>query len=176
MKLTPFFLVLTLSAANVPTAFHHATSAGVTADATVNDWWTALSDPELVSLIDRAAKANLDLKIASSRVLEARAARRITRADLLPSIESRNSIERVRGGLTNGLFNADRNSGILTPFETGVFQFGFDASWELDLFGGRRRALEASTAEVRGIEDARRDVLISVLAEVARNYAELRGY
>src|SRR5262249_4125595 len=64
----------------------------------------------------------------------------------------------------------------LTPFETSVYQFGFDASWEIDFFGGRRRALEAATADVAGVEEARRDTLVSLLAEVARNYSELRGF
>src|SRR5207249_10721667 len=58
---------------------------------------------------------------------------------------------------------------------TNVFQFGFDSSWEIDLFGGRRRALEAATADVAGVAEARRDTLVSLLAEVARNYSELRG-
>jgi NodT family efflux transporter outer membrane factor (OMF) lipoprotein len=153
-------------------------TAGVTTDATVGAWWTTLNDFELSSLIDRAVRANLDLKVASSRVLEARAARRVTRADLLPSVESVNNIQRVRGGLTQGLFNPNNSSHstLLTPFESSIYQFGFDASWEIDFFGGRRRALEAATADVTAVNEARRDTLVSLLAEVARNYSEVRGY
>ena len=133
--------------ASVPDSFHQQAGApGTTTDAAVANWWNTLGDPELNSLIDRAVRANLDLKVASSRVLEARAARRITRADLLPSISSSNSIQRVRGGLTAGLFNVNQGpsggSNLLTPFESSVYQFGFDASWEIDFFGGKRRALE----------------------------------
>ena len=61
------------------------------------------------------------------------------------------------------------------PFEYNVYQAGFDASWEIDLFGGKRRALEAATAEWQGAIEARNDAMVSLLAEVARNYVELRG-
>jgi outer membrane protein, multidrug efflux system len=150
------------------------------ADPAVANWWAMLGDPELTALIDRAVNANLDLKIASSRVLEARAARRVTRADLLPGITSTDNVQRLRGGLTQGLFNtgkgASGGSSLLTPFETSVYQLGFDASWEIDFFGGRRRALEAATADVAAVDEARRDTLVTLLAEVARNYSELRGF
>jgi NodT family efflux transporter outer membrane factor (OMF) lipoprotein len=167
--------------ASVPNSYRQqAGAAGINTDAAVGNWWTTLNDPELSALIDRAVRANLDLKIASSRILEARAARRITRADLLPTVESRDSIQRVRGGLTSGLFNVNKSSqggsSLLTPFESSVYQFGFDANWEIDFFGGRRRALEAATADVAAVGEARRDTLVSLLAEVARNYSELRGF
>jgi NodT family efflux transporter outer membrane factor (OMF) lipoprotein len=170
-----------LPKAAVPNSYHQqAGTAGVNSEPAVGSWWATLGDPELKALIDRAAKANLDLKIASSRVLEARAARRVTRADLLPSISSSDNIQRVRGGLTQGLFTTNKGpsggSSLLTPFETSVYQFGFDASWEIDFFGGRRRALEAATADVAAVAEARRDTLVSLLAEVARNYSELRGF
>jgi len=163
--------------ASVPASYPD--TPGITSDPAMETWWTTINDPALSSLIDRAVRANLDLKIASSRILEARAARRMSRADLLPSIESTNNIQRVRGGLTQGLFNPNAKSGgstLLSPFETSIYQFGFDASWEIDFFGGRRRALEAATADVSAVNEARRDTLVSLLAEVARNYSELRGF
>jgi NodT family efflux transporter outer membrane factor (OMF) lipoprotein len=167
--------------AAVPESFHQqAATAGINTDAAVANWWLTLGDPELTALIERAVSANLDLKVASSRVLEARATRRVTRSDLLPSVSSSNNIERTRGGLTQGLSNTNAGpsgqSSLLTPFETSVYQFGFDASWEIDFFGGHRRALEAATADLAAIGEARRDTLVSLLAEVARNYSELRGY
>jgi NodT family efflux transporter outer membrane factor (OMF) lipoprotein len=167
--------------AAVPESFHQqAAAAGINPDAAVANWWTTLGDPELTALIERAVSANLDLKVATSRVLEARAARRVTHSDLLPSVSSRNNIERTRGGLTQGLFNTNAGpsgqSSLLAPFKTSVYQFGFDASWEIDFFGGHRRALEAATADLAAIDEARRDTLVSLLAEVARNYSELRGY
>src|SRR5215472_16457341 len=133
----------------VPESYHQQ-AASTNSEVAVGLWWTTLGDPELTALINRAVQANLDLKAASSRVLEARAARRVTRADLLPSVTSSDNIQRVRGGLTQGLFNAKGPSGgssLLAPFATSVYQFGFDSSWEIDFFGGRRRALEAATAD-----------------------------
>ena len=94
--------------AAVPESFHQqAAAAGVNTETAVANWWTTLGDPELTALIERAVSANLDLKVASSRVLEARATRRVTRSDLLPSVSSSNNIERTRGGLTQGLFNTN---------------------------------------------------------------------
>jgi multidrug efflux system outer membrane protein len=166
--------------APVPDSYRQIGAADVNGEAPVGNWWATLNDDELTSLIDRAVRANLDLKIASSRILEARAARRVTRADLLPSVTSSDSIQHVRGGLTQGLFNTNAGpsgrSSLLSPFESSVYQFGFDASWEIDFFGGRRRALEAATADVAAIGEERRDTLVSLLAEVARNYSELRGF
>jgi NodT family efflux transporter outer membrane factor (OMF) lipoprotein len=167
--------------ASVPDSFHQQAEAlGTDTGATIANWWTTLNDPELTALIDRAIKANLDLKIASSHILEARAARKMTRADLLPSVTSNVNIEHTRGGVTQGLFNPNPGhsgpSSILTPFESSIYQIGFDASWKIDFFGGRRRALEAATADVAATAEARRDTLVSLVAEVARNYAELRGY
>jgi NodT family efflux transporter outer membrane factor (OMF) lipoprotein len=165
----------------VPDSYHQQAAAeGTNSGAAAANWWATLGDAELTALIDRAVKANLDLKIASSRVLEARAARRVTRADLLPSVASSDNIQHVRGGLTSGLFNVNKGasggSSLLTPFESSVYQFGFDASWEIDFFGGHRRALEGATADVVAVDEARRDTLVILQAEVARNYSELRGF
>jgi NodT family efflux transporter outer membrane factor (OMF) lipoprotein len=165
---------------SVPASYSQQPGTGTTTDAAVGKWWETLNDPELTGLVERAVEANLDLKVASSRILEARAARRISRSDLLPTVGFTDSMQRVRGGLTSGLFNVNKKgsggSSLLTPFESNVLQDGFDASWELDLFGGRRKALEAATADVTAIAEARRDTLVTLVAEVARNYSELRGY
>src|SRR5204863_6238557 len=104
--------------------------------------------------------------------------RRISRADILPSVGSSPSFQRLRGGFQDGnvyLGGSPGASSLISPYETNVFRAGFDASWELDLFGGKRKALKAATAEVQVWEESRRDVLVSLLAEVAGSYAELRG-
>ena len=162
--------------ATTPAQFH-SQAAGASADPAVEQWWRSFHDAELNSLIERAVRANLDLKIAASRLLEARAARGVARAGLLPSMEASESPQRVRGGLTQGIFRpgGDGKSTLLAPFETNVLQQGFDASWEIDLFGGKRHALAAATADAAATEEARRGMLVSLLAEVARNYGELRG-
>jgi NodT family efflux transporter outer membrane factor (OMF) lipoprotein len=162
--------------ATIPAQFH-SQAAGASTDPALEEWWKSFHDPELDSLIERAVRANLDLKMAASRLQEARAARGVARSSLLPSVESSDSLQRVRGGLTQGVFhpNAGSQSSLLAPFETNIFQQGFDASWEIDFFGGKRHALEAATADVAAMEEARHDTRISLLAEVARNYSELRG-
>jgi len=164
------------SRATLPAQFH-SQAVGASAEPAVEQWWRSFHDPELDSLIERAVGANLDLKIAASRLLEARAARGVARAGLEPSVEMSDSQQRVRGGLTQGIFqpNAGSQSSLLAPFETNIFQQGFDASWEIDFFGGKRHALEAATADAAATEEGRRDTLVSLLAEVARNYGELRG-
>jgi NodT family efflux transporter outer membrane factor (OMF) lipoprotein len=143
----------------------------------VRQWWSGFNDSELDSLIERAVFANLDLKRAASRLLEARTARTTARSALLPSVEVTDNPQRVRGGLTQGVFrpNGGAQSSLIAPYETNILQQGFDASWEIDLFGGKRHSLAAATADLTATEEARRDTLVSLLAEVARNYAELRG-
>jgi multidrug efflux system outer membrane protein len=159
------------------TAVFHSQAPGATGDPAVEQWWRGFQDPELDSLIERAVRANLDLKVAASRLLEARAARGVARAGLLPSVEASESRQSVRGGLTQGIFrpNAGSQSSLLAPYETSILQQGFDASWEIDFFGGKRHALDAAKADVAAMEEVRRDTLVSLLAEVARNYGELRG-
>lgn len=164
---------------NTPDKFaEQADAHGTTVETAIQKWWETLNDAELDALVARAVKNNLDLKIANSRLLEARAARRISRADLLPSVNSANSFQRIRGGFENGnvhVANKPGGSIFVSPFESNIFQIGFDASWEIDLFGGKRHELQAATAEVHESEESRRDVLVSLLGEVARNYVELRG-
>src|SRR5260370_13610999 len=97
-------------------------TAGTNTDAALENWWATLNDSELNTLIDRAIKSNLDLKVASARILEARAARRITPDDLLPPVASSDTAQRVRGGLTSGLFNVNKGSSggssLLTPLDS----------------------------------------------------------
>jgi NodT family efflux transporter outer membrane factor (OMF) lipoprotein len=167
-----------------------------TADALNTVWWTSFNDPELVKLEDRVASANLDLKVASLRLAESRAQRSITAADQYPSIDGNASAVRERAS-ANGVLSESgtvdpatnaataangTGAGVATtpngshgdaPFN--VFQAGFDASWELDLWGRVRREVEAADASVQAQADARRDLLMSTMAEVARDYIQLRG-
>ncbi len=135
-------------------------------------WWEAFDDPELTSLVARAAARNLDLKVAIAAIREARALRTETLLDLAPTVTS-------AGGFTQARVSRDsiRGSGSLGGIDRdrGLYDVGFDASWELDLFGRVRRSIEARTADVAAAEGQLRDVLVSVQAEVARTYLELRG-
>jgi outer membrane protein, multidrug efflux system len=131
-------------------------------------WWSAFGDPTLDSLVRRALQENLDLQAATSRVVEARAQAGHTRADWYPQAEGSSSYSRTRFS-KNGPFPVPGSP------ERNLWSSGFDAGWEIDVFGGTRRAVEAADAEVEASVEDRRAVLVSLLGEVARAYVELRG-
>ncbi|MBI5014575.1 MAG: efflux transporter outer membrane subunit [Deltaproteobacteria bacterium] len=141
----------------------HTASGGAPDLAT---WWKAFGDPTLDALIDRAAAANLDLRVAQARVREARALRGISAAAQWPKVDAGATAQRLRDNLPPA-----PPDGIVTPY----YQAGFDAAWELDLFGGVRRGVEAADADLGATVEEGRGVLVTVLAEVARNYVEARG-
>ena len=136
------------------------------------EWWKAFGDPKLSELIERAVKNNLDLKKAQASIREARARRGLAKASFFPTLEASGSDTRSRssenaGGVTTG------TSGVMT---SDLYSLGFDASWELDIFGGVRRSVEASQATLEAKQENMRDVLVSLLAEVAKNYVDVRTY
>ena len=146
-------------------------------------WWSSFRDPGLDSLITRAVDRNLDLKLALERVEEARAARGIARSGYFPTVDADVSAARLRGGFNQGVIRAVPSSNdtharpsLISPFETNVFQGNLGASWEIDVFGGIRRGVQASTADVAAAEENRRDVLVILLGEVGNTYAQLRGF
>ncbi len=118
-----------------------------------------VSDPTLDALIRDAVANNHDLRVAAARVHEARALRGITNSRRKPQ---------VSGGAA-AVAAQQRHT------RENVFDAGFDASWELDWFGGVRRDVDAAVAQVQATDEQRRDVEITLVAEVARNYIELRG-
>jgi len=150
-------------------AWHTELRGGLSAERmnqeTLASWWKTLNDPVLSELIHRAVESNLDLKSARARVREARARRGITKAGLFPTL------------VTGGSATWSRSSQ-----ETGngktrdLYAVGFDAGWELDLFGGARRSVEAAQADLEASQENLRDVLVSLLGEVALNYVEVRTY
>lgn len=138
-------------------------------------WWTLFEDRELDSLMERAVASNLDLRDAEARIREARAQRRVIAADAFPAVGVQASYARERSSENAGAgADSDVSSRVLK--ERNLFQAGFDASWEVDLFGRVRRAVEAANADIGASIEDRRDVLVTLLAEVARNYFEVRGY
>ncbi len=158
-------------ALDVPKNWSEALAGGATNGvAQVEAWWKGFADPELDSLIARAVQANLQVRIAEARVREARAQRVSTAAGRWPVLDATGSYSRNR--LTENFFLPLPPN---TPLDYNWYQAGFDASWELDLFGGTRRAVEAATADVSAAQFNRRDVMVSLLAEVARDYFEARG-
>jgi multidrug efflux system outer membrane protein len=132
-------------------------------------WWKLFGDPLLDDLVAEALVANYSLAAAEARLKEARADRREQYWDLLPSVTARADATRRRNSLggTPGNIPVQRN------YE--LYEAAFDASWELDLFGRGRRNNQAARATFEAARAARDDVRLSVIAEVARNYIELRG-
>ena len=140
----------------------------------VETWWKAFHDAELDSLIRRAVHANLDLKIAEARVREVRAQYRIALANFGPTADTAAFAGKDRMSKNAPLLSAMTLPSSV-PFENETYLAGFQASWELDVFGGNRRAAEADRAEVGVAEAACRNARIIVLGEVGRNYVALRG-
>jgi len=142
-------------------------------------WWAAFRDPVLTGLARRVADANLDVRTATIRLAQSRFQRGVTAAAAFPSINgdakytrelySQNGIV----SLLSGLLGPSASS--FNPGALNEYNVGFDASWELDLWGKVRRQVEAADAQVDQAADQRRDALVSSLAELARDYIQLRG-
>ncbi len=165
-------------ATSVPAAWSEQMAGGTATQAIEScRWWQTFKDPVLTSLIDRAVQSNLDLRVAQSRLREARASRDITAAGLWPSLNSSGSYTRTHNSKYGPAARSAAAGGSASAFslQQDLFQLGFDASWEIDVFGGTRRAVEAADATVAAVQENERSVLLSLLAEVARNYVELRG-
>lgn len=134
------------------------------------EFWKSFNDPVLDRLVETALTANHDIRIATTRLREARALRGETRFDLAPTVtasagrtESRSSVRQAPAALGESR-------------DQDYYQASFDASWELDFFGRVRRGIEASSADVGAAEAGVYDTQVTVTAEVARNYFELRGF
>jgi multidrug efflux system outer membrane protein len=148
-------------------AFDNAAAAPYAAGGEVAEFWTGFHDAELNKLVNDALAANHDLRIAITRVREARALRRDAAFDLAPSVNAGGGYTKTRTAV------ATTAPGV--PRETELYDAGFDAFWELDFFGRVRRGLEASNAELGAVEASARDAQVIVTAEVTRTYFELRG-
>ena len=161
--------------AAVPTQWTVAPTRGTeTKSPETNEWWASFQDPELNSLVERSANSNLDLKLALERVQEARAARGVARSGYFPSIDGTASATRNRQRVIAPV--GPQNSPVIVPVEFNNFQGGLSASWELDVFGGVRRSVQAAAADATAAEENRRDVLVILLGDVGRVYAQLRGF
>ena len=147
-------------------AWHSELAKGLTRQGSPSDtarWWDNFNDPVLSELMAKATENNLDLKEAKARVREARAQRGVTRAEGLPAVDGTGSAARSGG--------SQEGQGTATNYTAG-----FDASWELDVFGGVRRSVEASEANLRMTVADLGDVMVSLLAETALNYIDVRTF
>ncbi|WP_370636203.1 efflux transporter outer membrane subunit [Komagataeibacter sp. FNDCR2] len=160
-----------------------------------SEWWTIFNDPTLTALEAEVARDNLDLKAASWRFAQSMAERRIASSAQFPHAEANASYARERAS-TNGILGLlgtmeSREAGTVASGTQGfgptalpgsignpsfnLPQYGMNASWEVDIWGHVRRQVEAATAAMRATEDMRRGLLVSLMAETAQDYLDLRG-
>ena len=139
----------------------------------VDAWWETFQDATLTTLVEKVANENLTLRGARQRVVEARALRRSAQSTLLPNLNANASVTRIQQSLNDPQFSPSPGQDI--PRRQDIYDVGFDAAWELDLFGGNRLATKSAEAAVEAAVAGTRDVLLTLIAETARNYLELRG-
>lgn len=149
-----------------PPVFESAAGVGLQPGIPDADWWRGFNDATLATLVERAAASNYDIRIATANLRASRALLAGGRLELLPIVTAQASANREKQSSAVGL-----------PFtlDDSYYDAGFDASWEIDVFGRVRRSVEALGADYESEEARYRDTLRSVIAEVARTYVELRG-
>ena len=138
-------------------------------------WWRSFGDPVLDRLVTRAAADNLELAAAAARVRQARAQRRAARSTLFPSIGGEASYTNYQLSKNGPGITGDAVEQGLTERDDSFYTAGFDAAYEIDIFGGNRRRRESAAAGEQLALERRRGVMLTVVAEVAREYMELRG-
>lgn len=154
---------------SVPDRFNSAPQPGIGEGEVIAQFWTLLHDPVLDRLVSDALAANKDLAQAAGNLQASRAAARLTGFDAFPTMTAGGSYSHARLS-SNQLPGATREQRTIDTYDAG-----FDAAWELDLFGRVRRSNQAARADVGSAEATLRDAIVSVTAEVARNYCVLRG-
>lgn len=164
----------------VPAQFAEPHDAHGLSDAELSSWWRQFGDPQLESLIARAIALNLDVQSAAARIREARARGLVAGSRSLPTLDAQASATRQRIS-ENAIptppgAGAPGSSGTfgLPGSEFSTFRLGLDASWEIDLFGGTRRSIEAAGARTGAAIWTRRDLQATAAAEVANAYFTLR--
>ncbi len=148
------------------------------------EWWTLFDDPFLDCYIAQAVSNNQDILAAEAAICQARAVRQVTAAPLFPQINADLNYTRTYFSKNGPIFaismgQTNINTGL--PFQLQVPQIQnlynalIDASWEIDIFGKTRRAVEAADAKVGSAIENRNDLLVTIMAEVALDYIELRS-
>ncbi|HEX7857454.1 MAG TPA: efflux transporter outer membrane subunit [Sphingobium sp.] len=173
-------LVLVLSGCTVGPNYQRPAAPGTSANWTEPAetgavdpvWWRQFGDAQLTALIERALSKAPDVAEAEARLREARANRDAAAGGALPSLGASGSYTKNRLS-ENGQFPINVIPGFSRDFP--LFDMGFDASWEIDLWGRQRRKVEAATDRTAAAEAGRRDVMVTLSAEIARNYFDLRA-
>ncbi len=164
----------------MPAQFSGASKSESARPAQLQAWWRRLNDPLLNRLVSEAVEGNLDVASAKSKIRQARATRAQQASALFPTVTGSGSITRQQnattGSSSSGDVTVDTNgsSGTGTPYTqwTG----GLDASWELDLFGGNQRSLEAAQRGVEAAQEQLRDTLVTLIGDLTTYYVQARGY
>ena len=169
------------SAATPPAGFVRADSTLATTAPAVADWWTTLNDPMLTWLEEQALASNPNVAVAQARLKQARSALRLERANQAPNANASATYLHadlpalnLGGGGEQGGANGNASGGSGGGTSVDFFNLGFDASWEIDLFGGRRRTVEAARASAAAAEANVADAQVSLSADVAQAYIGLR--
>ncbi|MET3439177.1 efflux transporter outer membrane subunit [Sphingomonas sp. 1185] len=169
------------SAATPPAGFVRADPTLATTAPAVADWWTTLNDPMLTWLEEQALASNPNVAVAQARLKQARSALRLERANQAPNANASATYLHadlpalnLGGGGEQGGANGNASGGSGGGTSVDFFNLGFDASWEIDLFGGRRRTVEAARASAAAAEANVADAQVSLSADVAQAYIGLR--
>jgi NodT family efflux transporter outer membrane factor (OMF) lipoprotein len=162
-----------------PAATHAATfvrmpAAGIATAPAPSAWWRALGDPQLDALIERAFAYNPDLRAAQARLRESRAQLHQQSAAELPKLSADAAALRMREPDLSALSALDSSAASSGRGPLSLYTAGFDASWEIDLFGGTRRAVQAASAQAQAVDADLADTQVSLAAEVAQAYIDLR--
>jgi multidrug efflux system outer membrane protein len=151
-----------------------ATLADGSAD--LQQWWTRLNDPLLDALVNEAVAGNLDVASATARVREARAVLRQAGGALYPSLNATGGFTRSGTGSSAVTTGSTTTTTVGASGPANLFQAGFDASWEIDIFGANRRALEAARDGYDAAQWDRRTALLTLIGDVTTRYVQARGY
>jgi NodT family efflux transporter outer membrane factor (OMF) lipoprotein len=155
--------------------FVRTPATGMVTTRAPSQWWLALNDPQLNALIDAALAHNPDVHAAQARLREARAQLQHSKANGMPTASFDAAALRTRSPDLSSLSSSqDGSSGSSGRGPLQLYTAGFDASWEIDLFGGTRRAVEAASAEADAVDADLADTQVSLAAEVAQAYIDLR--
>lgn len=142
-------------------------------EATLQTWWTVFDDPVLNQLIERARDGNLTLQAAAARIRAARASLAVASGARLPEVATTGQASRNMQSDDGWLAQVAPSDG----FEAqNLYELGLDASWEIDLFGRIRRSIESSEAQYQSTVETERDVMVTLFAEVASTYIEVREF
>lgn len=134
-------------------------------DRNLAKWWRQFGDPQLDQLIDEALAGSLDLRLSQARLRQARASREQAVGGLFPTLS-----------VSTGASRSKNASAINPQPPRTIYDAGFDASWEIDIFGGTLRGIEAAAADQAASEASLNHTRVSLIAEVALNYVEIRSY